>query len=160
MLQCGLQCNKGPKAYYHHTPPHYLTFLHSLLNVTCRKPSPGRDQRWPRDNKEQCCKCSETRVRVSMTKLWTTQQHGGTLMQVPGCFKTGLDQAFRLPSLWSNDHNSWLQIQRSWVRFPVLPNFMRSTESGTGSTQPREDNWGASWTKRSGSGLEKRDWLP
>jgi hypothetical protein len=35
----------------------------------------------------------------------------------------------------------WLQIQRSWVRFPALPDFLRSSGSGTGSTQPHEDNW-------------------
>jgi hypothetical protein len=26
-----------------------------------------------------------------------------------------------------------------------------------GSTQPHEDNWGATWRKSSGSGLENRD---
>ena len=34
----------------------------------------------------------------------------------------------------------WLQIQRSRVRFPALPNFMSSSGSGTGSTQTREVN--------------------
>jgi hypothetical protein len=29
-----------------------------------------------------------------------------------------------------------LQIQRSWVRFPVLPDYLRSSRSGTGSIQP------------------------
>jgi hypothetical protein len=38
------------------------------------------------------------------------------------------------------DHSFWLQIQRSWVPFPGLPHFLRSSGSGTGSTQPREDN--------------------
>jgi hypothetical protein len=33
-----------------------------------------------------------------------------------------------------------VQIQRSWVRFPALPDFLRGSGSGTGSTQPREDN--------------------
>jgi hypothetical protein len=61
------------------------------------------------------------------------------------------------PHLWSSGHRFWLQIQRSWVRFPALPNFLRSSEFGTGSTQPREDNRGATWKKSRGSGLENRD---
>jgi hypothetical protein len=35
----------------------------------------------------------------------------------------------------------WLQIQRSRVRFPALPDFLRGSGSGTGSTQPREYSW-------------------
>jgi hypothetical protein len=31
------------------------------------------------------------------------------------------------------------------VRFPALPDFLRSSGSGTGSTQPREYNWGVTW---------------
>jgi hypothetical protein len=52
------------------------------------------------------------------------------------------------PPLWSCGQSSWLQIQRSRVRFPALPDFLRSSESGTGSTQPREDNWGATWVEK------------
>jgi hypothetical protein len=55
--------------------------------------------------------------------------------------------------LWSTGPNSWLQIQRSRVRFPALPYSMRNSESGTGFTQPCEDNWGAAWMKSSLSGL-------
>jgi hypothetical protein len=44
------------------------------------------------------------------------------------------------PPLWSSDQSSWLQIQRSRVRFPALPDFLRSSGSGTGSTQPCEYN--------------------
>jgi hypothetical protein len=40
------------------------------------------------------------------------------------------------PPLWSGGQSFWLQIQRSLVRFPALPDFVRSTES----TQPRDDN--------------------
>jgi hypothetical protein len=35
------------------------------------------------------------------------------------------------------DH--WLQIQRSRVRYPALPDFLRSSGFGMGSIQPRED---------------------
>jgi len=44
------------------------------------------------------------------------------------------------PPLWSNGQSFWLQIQRSRVRFPALPDFLSSSGSGTGSTQPREIN--------------------
>jgi hypothetical protein len=44
-----------------------------------------------------------------------------------------------LPPLWSSGQSSWIQIQRSGVRFPGLPDFLRSS----GSTQPHENNWGA-----------------
>jgi hypothetical protein len=44
------------------------------------------------------------------------------------------------PPLWSTAQSSWLQIQRSWVPFPALPDFLRSSGSGTGSAQPRKDN--------------------
>jgi hypothetical protein len=46
------------------------------------------------------------------------------------------------PPVWSSGQSSWLQIQRSG-RFSALPDFLRSSGSGTGSTQPREYNWGA-----------------
>jgi hypothetical protein len=74
---------------------------------------------------------------------------GGT---APCIFNPGLNGG--LP-LWSSAQSSWLQTQRSWVRFPTLPNFLRSNGSGTGSTQPHEHKWGATWKKISGSGLEK-----
>jgi hypothetical protein len=38
--------------------------------------------------------------------------------------------------------------------------FLRRSGSGTGSTQPREDNWGATWKNSSGSGLENRNYRP
>jgi hypothetical protein len=60
------------------------------------------------------------------------------------------------PPLWSSDHGSWLQVQVR-VRFPAQPDFLRSG-SGTGSTQPRNYNWGATWKKSSSSGLEIREY--
>jgi hypothetical protein len=50
-------------------------------------------------------------------------------------FETSIKQR---PPLWSSGQSFWLQIQRSRVRFPVLPDFLSSSGSGTGSTQPRE----------------------
>jgi hypothetical protein len=44
------------------------------------------------------------------------------------------------PPLWSSGQSSWLRIQRSQFRFKALPDFLRSSESGTGFTQPREYN--------------------
>jgi uncharacterized membrane protein len=49
------------------------------------------------------------------------------------CFLYGLP-------LWSSGQSFWLQIRRSRVRFPDLPDFLRNRGSGTGSTHPREDN--------------------
>jgi hypothetical protein len=51
------------------------------------------------------------------------------------------------PPLWSSGQSFWLQIHRSRVRFPALPDFLISRGSGTGSTQPREDSCGAAWMK-------------
>jgi hypothetical protein len=48
----------------------------------------------------------------------------------------------------SSGQSSWLQIQRSRVRFPARPDFLRSSVSGTGSTQPHEYNWGATWMEK------------
>ena len=42
------------------------------------------------------------------------------------------------PPLWSSGQSFWLQIQRSRVRSPALPDFLSSSGSGTGFTQPRE----------------------
>ena len=42
------------------------------------------------------------------------------------------------PLLWSSGQSFWLQIQRSRVLSPALPDFLSSSGSGTGSTQPRE----------------------
>jgi hypothetical protein len=50
--------------------------------------------------------------------------------------------------LWSSSQSFWLQSQRSWVRFPVLPDFFSSSGSWTGSTQSHEHKSGATWKRR------------
>ena len=52
----------------------------------------------------------------------------------------GLGYLRNYPPLWSSGQSFWLQIQRSRVRFPALPDFLSSGGSGTGSTQPRDVN--------------------
>ena len=47
---------------------------------------------------------------------------------------------FNVSVEWSSGQSFCLQIQRSRVRFPALPDFLSSSGSGTGSTQPREVN--------------------
>jgi hypothetical protein len=60
------------------------------------------------------------------------------------------------PSLWS-----WSEFlatdPEARVRFPAYQK-TKSSGSGTGFTQPREYNWGATWYKSSGSCLENREY--
>jgi hypothetical protein len=43
-------------------------------------------------------------------------------------------------NLWFRGQSYRLQIERSLVRFPTLPELLRDNWPGTGSTQPPEDN--------------------
>jgi hypothetical protein len=47
------------------------------------------------------------------------------------------------PPLWFSGQSSWIQIRRP--RFDSRHYQKKSSGSGTGSTQPREYNWGATW---------------
>ena len=63
------------------------------------------------------------------------------------------------PPIWYSDEHVWLPSKSSRVRFPaILWNFSGSVGSGTGSTQPREDNWVATWMGSSEILLRKLKW--
>jgi hypothetical protein len=44
--------------------------------------------------------------------------------------------SYQRPPLWSSGQSSWLQTQRSRVRFPTLPHFLSNSGFGTWSTHP------------------------
>jgi ribosomal protein L37E len=54
------------------------------------------------------------------------------------------DIGTRRPPLWSSGQSSWLQIRRPGFDSRHYQK-KKSSGSGTGSTQPREYNWGATW---------------
>ena len=65
------------------------------------------------------------------------------------------------PPLWSSGQSFWLQIQRSQVRSPALPDFLSSSGSGTGSTKPREVKLRSYLNKKvAAPGSENRDERP
>jgi drug/metabolite transporter (DMT)-like permease len=86
--------------------------------------------------------------------LWSSGQSSWLRIGDVLCFLWGTNWIYiryveeSRPPLWTSSQNSWLQFQRSRVRFPTLRDFLRSSGSGTGSTQPLEYSWGATWKKK------------
>ena len=80
------------------------------------------DRKLNEKKEETACDCSETmQLELKNVKLELSS----------------LREILR-PPLWYSGQSFWLQIQRSRVRSPALPDFLSSIGSGTGSTQPRE----------------------
>jgi hypothetical protein len=89
--------------------------------------------------------CCVNKIKLSQWTICSGQiggfQRRSLIKHLTSCLTGSVTCAnFGSSPLWSSGQSSWLQIQRSWVRFPALPVFLRSSGSGTGPTQPREDN--------------------
>jgi hypothetical protein len=104
---------------------------------------------WRHNNKLiRICFQHTCRSHISAGALRTIQLH---LHDEPRALKWYLPfrfwtlKCFTWPSLRSEFLATDPEVR---VRFPALPDFLRSSGSGTGSTQPREYNWGAVWKKK------------
>jgi hypothetical protein len=79
------------------------------------------------------CERSFVPLKVSMSHLVPSVDRNAVLF----LFNT---EPISWPPLWSSGQRFWLQVHRSRIRFPALPDFLRSRGSGSGSSQPCEDN--------------------
>jgi hypothetical protein len=72
---------------------------------------------------------------------WTCLINTRNCFLIAVSLQSVLNTCNKIP-LWSSGQSSWLQIQR-----PEFDSrhYQKSSGSGTGSTQPREYNWGATW---------------
>jgi hypothetical protein len=127
-LSIGLRCLRNGGRYMYQTIRYILLFLRERQLIS--------QKYWYLPNK------------IHRAKFWTAPilniHHQENLIDL---YQTWVDSLkisvclyLFMPPFWSSCQSSWLQIQRSRVRSPALPDFLRSSGSGTGSTQPREDN--------------------
>ena len=80
-------------------------------------------------------------VQMSLTTLVCVEQMHAVFVEIYCLVISSsymLCYAMLLLPLWSSGQSFWLQIQRSRVRSPALPDLLSSSGSGTGSTRPRE----------------------
>jgi hypothetical protein len=82
-------------------------------------------------------------VSVDSSDEFPPEDGGKNHSQMYPCFKQKEEDGnihkqnnLPFPPLLSSSQSSWLLTQRSRVRFPALPDFLSSSGSGTGSTQP------------------------
>jgi hypothetical protein len=87
-------------------------------------------------------KCSDSTVKWDMAfpstffSIYHTQESSHSKLRNLCSYGASLNKMVYIYVcvLWSSAQSSWLQIQRSRVRLPALPDFLRSSRSGTGST--------------------------
>jgi hypothetical protein len=88
-------------------------------------------------------------VEESRPPLWSSGHSSWLHNEVVFCFIWGTNRIYicyveeSRPPLWSSGQSSWLQIRRPG--FDSRHYQKKSIGSGTGSTQPRKYNWGATW---------------
>ena len=128
------------------------SFLRSLVNTSFFRRTLLHGVRW-------CC-LAYTLVNVALLSIFNPFQSiveliSAVFCTVPGPISNSIITLFwrvLRPPLWSSGQSFWLQI---------LPDFLSSSGSGTGSTQAREPgevNWVATWMKKvAAPGLENRD---
>ena len=89
-----------------------------------------------------CCTFTVTYVHLSSTlfhiPVWNNTFLPSLFLSVGLCLNIVTLVVLWGPPLWSSGQSFWLQIQRSRVRSPALPDFLSSSGSRMGSTQPRE----------------------
>jgi hypothetical protein len=102
-------------------------------------------------------------VEGSRSPLWSSGQSSWLQNGDVLCFLWGTNWIYvcyveeSRPPLWSS--GQFLAADpKVQVWFPVLPDFLKSSGSGSGSTQPHDCNWGVTWKKCSSSGLGIREY--
>jgi hypothetical protein len=100
--------------------------------TVCEDPPP----RTPRDTGRAVSYVSCHRHRALCNGLLVTSPQG-LLAYVPSLLPLSpRPYILGIFTQWASGQSSWVQTQRSRVRFPALPDFLCSSGSGTGSTQP------------------------
>jgi hypothetical protein len=125
----------------------HITFYASMIDRLC-----SLVVRVPGYTTEMYCDSCEVRTEFIYVMYKKVDCLCGLVVRVPGyttemyCSSCEVRTQF-IYVMYKKVDRLWLQIQSFRVRFPALPDFLCSRRSGTGSTQPREYNWGATWKK-------------